>query len=405
MPDSFIADATENDSFIPEGAADLSAPAPVERIPGMDRLGPLPGISRPAVDVQPQSLFTPPRRYAPAAPAPKPAIPGASSEEPTIGPAAPSALNVVRHGALGRLFGEPQATAEAFTQPGQTPNLLRFESAVPTSAPTVVKAASEFASGLTSPENVGIMAATSGLGALESQVGKAGLSKLISMGFSSQMLHDAGSQYGDAIKAWQSGDNEAAVRLAKHGTLATAMGILGLKHVIAPEGVAPIATASMREPFKSEAPPRYVTEPRDTVAQQLTGKSFNELQPEDRTVVNDLVSQGDRATKPLNRAQRRALSYPPSTSASDLSAPTPVEGAPAPAGDLGTPAPVERPAAPKPSRVDRVTEFTPNPPTAAIPTTPESPATYQAQVDQLNTGQRVIHEESFLRWLEWMDEQ
>ena len=390
---------------------DLAAPAPVEQVPGMERLGPLPGVPRATVDVQPESLITPPRRYGGQAQAPSP-VPKQTpaptvqppqqpiSQEPTIGPAKPSLLNVVKQGALGRLFGEPESTAQSFLPEGQkTPNLLRFEAAVPTSAPPEVKAASEFVSGLTSPDNALIMAGTSGLGALGGELGSATAGKLVSMGFSAQMLNDSYNQLKAAGMAAQQGDWDTARRLATHGTLATVMAALGIKHGMSAEPVAPTATPSMvadaRKPFASEAPPRYVTEPRDTVAQQLMGKSYSELAPADRVEVDKLVAGGDRATRPLNRAQRRAQTYPPSTGqpAQDFSAPAPVEtparGTPATTPDLAAPRSAE-PLVREPSRVERVSSATPNPPTAAVPTAPESPATYTIQVQQLGEGLRKV---------------
>jgi broad specificity phosphatase PhoE len=359
MPDSFIADAPATDSFLPDTGGDLAAPPPVERIPGMGQLGALPGVPRPTFDVQPESLKTAiGRSAAEVAPSvlgpaittarrltymPKPTPPpDTTPTEPTIGPAKPSVLNVVRQGALGRLFGEPESTAQAFLPEGQTnPNLLRFEAAVPTSAPPEVKAASEFVSGLTSPENAMIMGATSGLGALGGELGSATAGKLVSMGFSAQMLHDSYNQLKAAGVAAQQGDWDTARRLATHGTLATVMAALGLKHTIGAEPAAPVATPSM-----------------------------------------------------IREARKPYGAEPPAAPASPgISAPPTIGLPPETRGDLATPAAAEQPApvpAPPPSRVDRVTQFTPNPPTAAIPTAPESPATYQAQVDQLNSGQRRV---------------
>lgn len=52
--------------------------------------------------------------------------------------------------------------------------------------------------------------------------------------------------------------------------------------------------------------------------------------------------------------------------------------------------PLEEQEPPEPSDVARVSEHTPNPPTAALSTTPESPATIDMQLQQLGRGIRKV---------------
>jgi hypothetical protein len=136
----------------------------------------------------------------------------------------------IMQGAAGRIFG---GNPEAYLAEGQkTPSMLRFESLVPASAPPEVKAAAEFASGLTSPDNALILVATSGVGTIEKGLGKALLGRLISGGFSADMLHGAYLQLREANEAAKSGDTEKARGLLTQGVLGGVMGALALKHFV-----------------------------------------------------------------------------------------------------------------------------------------------------------------------------
>jgi len=136
----------------------------------------------------------------------------------------------IMQGAAGRIFG---GNPEAYLAEGQkTPSMLRFEALVPASAPPEVKAAAEFASGLTSPDNALILVATSGVGTIEKGLGKALLGRLISGGFSADMLYGAYLQLREANEAAKSGDTEKARGLLTQGVLGGVMGALALKHFV-----------------------------------------------------------------------------------------------------------------------------------------------------------------------------
>ena len=69
------------------------------------------------------------------------------------------------------------------------------------------------ASGMTTPTNIGIMAATEGLGAFAGSA-KPIVSKLISAGFSGQMVWNLYNQSKEFKAAMDRGDNGAAAQIA-----------------------------------------------------------------------------------------------------------------------------------------------------------------------------------------------
>ena len=184
----------------------------------------------PGTSIGPDKEITPPNRYVPREVIQRD-LQAEQEHGPSLTAPEPKITDPIRHGALGRLLGEPESTAQAYLPEGETnPNLLRMESFTkPTDAPEV-KAAAEFVGGLTSPGNALLMAGTSGLGALETEVGKSTASKALSLYFSADMLHGAYGQMKQAVAAAQQGDWETARRMATHGALGTVMGALALKH-------------------------------------------------------------------------------------------------------------------------------------------------------------------------------
>jgi broad specificity phosphatase PhoE len=84
--------------------------------------------------------------------------------------------------------------------------LLKLDAAAPDVGPGVTKAALQFGSGLTTPENLLLMAGTGGLGALEKQLGKSLVTRLVSAGFSGQMLKSAYDQVPALREHWNKQD-------------------------------------------------------------------------------------------------------------------------------------------------------------------------------------------------------
>jgi hypothetical protein len=138
----------------------------------------------------------------------------------------------VREGQIGRAFGISTETPEARKEEGPSWNapLLRFEAGVPEQG--IPHDIAQMASGMTTPANLGLMAATGGVGALEGQVGSSLLSNLISAGFSADMIKGAYDQIPQAREAWNRGDYEGLKRiLVQMGTQA-GMGVMAGAHAL-----------------------------------------------------------------------------------------------------------------------------------------------------------------------------
>lgn len=298
----------------------------------------------------------------------------------------------IREGAIGRAFGVSSETAEARREDPSNP-LLRFEAALPPgSGNGAVRNAAKFASGLTTPQNLLIMAGTSGLGALESQVGKQTISKLISLGFSSQMLYDAARQAPAFAEAVGRGDWEAARGILTQTGLSAGMSALALKHGTAVETPKPEATATQTAPFQEPgapypaAPPMNRAQRRATAAvpENGTPDSVTRAQAEREAIIGKSPSQWTNSDI-IAADELRAQGY--TGADQDLTAPGPIEPQPAPATQ---PKPARGARAPK---IPAGFEVEPPPvanPTAAQPTVPESPSTLQVQMTQLNQGKRNV---------------
>ena len=143
----------------------------------------------------------------------------------------------IREGQVGRALGLDTITEAAKKRDPslQDDRLLRVDEALPANDQGIMHGAAQFASGLTTPENAAIMLGTSGLGAFEGMLGKAGLSKLASLGFSAQMIADgiaSGPQFAKQVQAkdW-AGARETMTKVALSAYLAKQ----GVQHAMTPE--------------------------------------------------------------------------------------------------------------------------------------------------------------------------
>lgn len=140
-------------------------------------------------------------------------------------------------------------------------------------------AVGEFAGGMTSPENVGLMMATEGgsaaapllEGALE-KLGLKGLStvaktvapKLLSAGFSAQMLKGAYDKIPEIRRAWDKGDVSEVERLFTHAVLDGSLGLLLAKHTVK-GGETPLGKETQYEKVQREV------KAEDTADQRAVG--------------------------------------------------------------------------------------------------------------------------------------
>ena len=114
----------------------------------------------------------------------------------------------------------------------QDPRLVAPEAVMtPTEqrAHPIARATGEFAGGLTSGENISLMAASGGLGTIGGAAGKL-LPRLVSAGFSATMLKGAYDQYAPFKAAMDRGDENEALYHLTHGVLGAGMASLAGQH-------------------------------------------------------------------------------------------------------------------------------------------------------------------------------
>jgi hypothetical protein len=154
---------------------------------------------------------------------------------------------------LRRMIGTPSMTTQADReQPGVGHAILPFEAA--TSQPGAIRGAAEFAGGLTTPESLLLMAGSGGLGTLGKQLGTGLVSRLISAGFSADMLHSAYQQIPALRDSWNQQDWPQVRQQLVKLTLGTGMAALGVRHALK-GGVAPAAAEERAAPREVSAPP------------------------------------------------------------------------------------------------------------------------------------------------------
>ena len=195
------------------------------------------GEAPPVASTQPAVPF----RWAMAPPLPERERPEPPSE-PTISRREPGFLERMKAPflgpgtALGRAFGTSE---EPFEKLRERAPFIRFESALPYMAPEsevgkagagALRGGLEFMSGLTSPETLLLIAGTGGLGALSREIGKKGVAKLLSLGFSAHMLKSAFEQVPEFQAAAEAGDTEEAARVLAHVAGSAGFSALALKH-------------------------------------------------------------------------------------------------------------------------------------------------------------------------------
>lgn len=179
-----------------------------------------------------------------ATPTPAPPKP----QGPTIGPAPePSFFERMRSAIANSAIGH--ATEQALPKLADVLNLHPTETVynpyeaahaheiiAPGAAfpkPGAAKGVAEFAGGLATPENVSILAATGGLGALEPIIGKAGataMGRLISAGFSASMIQSAVEKWPGFKEAWAKKDMATAGQLATEALLDLGMSAFAARH-------------------------------------------------------------------------------------------------------------------------------------------------------------------------------
>jgi len=204
--------------------------------------------------------------------------------------------------ALGRSLGMRYESASE-PHPDVVP-LVRpeaFMPGTPTTVPAAVaKTALEFTGGLTTPENLLMMAGSGGLGML----GKIStlLPRTISAGFGIEMLRQAYQQSPEVQKAWKAGDAPAVASAITRMALSGAFGSLAFAHAFRGTSGRPAETpAPEAAPGGRIAPtPRETRPPASPAARALESARLgaNVLTPDDFMAAEEVRPQAAPAAAP-----------------------------------------------------------------------------------------------------------
>lgn len=191
----------------------------------------------------------------------------------------------------GTLAAKPSLTAPAIN----FGNLLQ-DTPQPTSAPEkiargVTEGVLDTASGLTNPLNALFAIATGGASVIEKKLGTEALTRLISAGFSADMIYNAGRQAPQLWDQIKAGDWQGASKTITSMTAGTAMGVAAGRHAVrgsARSAAAPGADrrftseASQAEP--ANAPPASSETPPTTPGSSPAEPPRENLQPNAATL-------------------------------------------------------------------------------------------------------------------------
>lgn len=249
---------------------------------------------------------------------------------PTIGlTPAPSLLDRVRHVVANSAIGH--ATEEALPRIADTLRLHPTEGVnnpeeaehahelLPLGAavehPGITKGVAEFLGGFTTPENVELAAATGGLGLLRDAAGDAAAStvnRLVSTGFSAQMVAQAVEEYPAIRDAVKRGDYDTAKQLMTEAGLSLITAHRVLSHAAAEPGATPQerygatldrSQAAAPEPVvEGETVPDYLTRVRQRIAERI-----GETEGQDRAA----AERQARINAPVNLPKTPETTAPP----------------------------------------------------------------------------------------------
>lgn len=328
--------------------AKTAAAAASAALPGGLTVAP---IQPPAVSMEPQGLIPtlaravlPARRSVSAVPA----LRAATAPQPTVGPTAgaptvegtgtihaapePGVLekleNVVLGSSksgetpIGRAVGIRHFGPAAPEQPPTELPMLRPEAAY--EEPGAIHGALKFAGGLTTPENAAIMVGTEGLGLAGPAAETA--QRLISAGFSYQMLKGAIEQSPAFVAALKKGDYATAREIGAQMLLAGGAAFAGLKHAAGDITGEKIGRITPEQGNEYLASPEMSAEPELSAAQPA---------PE---------STAPEPALSLLRASRKRASVPQEAPAATLPSETSAESAAAPRAEtVAQPSPSQTP--------------------------------------------------------------
>lgn len=211
-------------------------------------------LSAPAVHAAPRLPTQEPQR---ATPTPVFGPQDVTGPQNTIGPYQPKLWDRVVNAVTS---GIPRYSSRTVYNPkhGQMQLISPEEAMTPSEQQRhpILTGVGEVAGGLTTPENVAIIAATGGLGELPGAA--AMIPRLVSAGFSLQSIYQAASMYPAIRDAFARGDTSEAKRLLTHAGLNLGIGALAGRHALKGRGLGAKAPA-VETQVPGEAAPAAAT--------------------------------------------------------------------------------------------------------------------------------------------------
>jgi len=137
------------------------------------------------------------------------------------------------------------------------------------------KGAADTALGMTSPLNLGIMAASGGLGAMRGVAGQV-IARLVNLGFSVDSIYNAAKEVPEIWDAVKAGNAERAAELLTHAAGSTAMGVMAGSHAIGKVGGMAEVAPDVKTEVKPSVKPSVEVKPIDSntpVGQTLAEKT------------------------------------------------------------------------------------------------------------------------------------
>jgi hypothetical protein len=140
---------------------------------------------------------------------------------------APAAGEGIRRMLQGDIVGGAKQAAQGYKKMA-TASLTRGSEQIDGEKHPILKAGLEFAEGMTSPINLGLIAASGGLGMIDSAAKIYAVHQLANLGLTSQQIVDMYNRFPEVKKAWDKGDSSKVLYEGTHLLLSGALTVAGM---------------------------------------------------------------------------------------------------------------------------------------------------------------------------------
>jgi hypothetical protein len=140
---------------------------------------------------------------------------------------APAAGEGIRRMLQGDIVGGAKQAAQGYKKMA-TASLTKGSEQIDGQKHPILKAGLEFAEGMTSPINLGLIAASGGLGMIDSAAKIYAVHQLANLGLTSQQIVDMYNRFPEVKKAWDKGDSSKVLYEGTHLLLSGALNVAGM---------------------------------------------------------------------------------------------------------------------------------------------------------------------------------